>query len=295
MMRILHLDSGRGLRGGQWQALRLHRGLIAAGHESLLLAREGSPLMAAARERSLPCEVLRPLRLGLQSRRFDIVHAHDSHSHTLGALFARVPLVVSRRVAFPVHQSALSRWKYGRPEIFIAVSRFVAHELRRAGVEESRIVIVHDGVSVPPAPAAGDAILVPWTHDAEKGMALAEAAAGLAGVTVQRSASLAADLPRARALVYLSRSEGLGSGILLGMAHGVTVIASKVGGIPELIEDGVNGILVPNEPEAIAGAFRRINAQLGRAARQTVLGKFTEDRMIKATVAAYRRALGHHG
>ena len=86
-MRILHLDSGREMRGGQWQALRLHRGLVERGHESLLLARRESPLLAAARRAALPCEVLRP---GVfESRGFDLVHAHDARSHTMGALFAR--------------------------------------------------------------------------------------------------------------------------------------------------------------------------------------------------------------
>ena len=48
-MRILHLDSGHEMRGGQWQVLRLIEGLRGAGHESLLLARAGSPLLAQAR------------------------------------------------------------------------------------------------------------------------------------------------------------------------------------------------------------------------------------------------------
>ena len=43
-MRILHLDSGREMRGGQWQALRLMEGLAAAGVDQTLLARAGSPL-----------------------------------------------------------------------------------------------------------------------------------------------------------------------------------------------------------------------------------------------------------
>ena len=47
-MRILHLDAGREMRGGQWQVLRLIEGLAGAGHENLLLARRGSPLFDAA-------------------------------------------------------------------------------------------------------------------------------------------------------------------------------------------------------------------------------------------------------
>ena len=277
------------MRGGQWQVLRLHRGLIARRHESLLLAREGSPLFTAAREEQLPCEAMRPLRL--RSRGFDLLHAHDARSHSLAALLATAPLVVSRRVAFPVRRSASSRWKYSRPQLFLAVSRHVAEELMRAGLERDRIEVVYDGVPVPVQPAQGSDILAPHTLDPAKGMALAQKAAKIAGVDLKISSDLATDLPRARVLVYLTQSEGLGSGILLGMAHGVTVIASRVGGIPELIEDGVNGILVPNDAEAVAAAFRRADSSLGCAARATVQERFTEDHMIESTIAAYQKVL----
>jgi hypothetical protein len=290
-MKILHLDSGREMRGGQWQALRLHSGLIERGHESLLLARAESPLLAAARQVRLPCGVLRASGVAKLSRGFDAVHAHDARSHTIGALFARAPLVVSRRVAFPVRDSALSRWKYGRAGLFLAVSHHVAGELSRAGVDDKRIAVVYDGVLVPQEAAHGNAILALRTADPRKGMALASEAARLAGVDIEMSSNLEADLPRARALVYLTHSEGLGSGILLGMAYGVTVIASRVGGIPELIDDGVNGILVSNEPEAVAGAFSRVDPAIGHAARATVKERFTEERMVEATLARYKQVL----
>jgi hypothetical protein len=290
-MRILHLDNGREMRGGQWQALRLHRGLIEAGHHSLLLAREASPLLEAARNAGLPTDILRPLRLPLLSRQFDLIHAHDARSHTLAAVCSRVPFVVSRRVAFPVRDSVISRWKYRRPRLFLAVSHHVGMQLRNAGVEENRIEIVYDGVGIPAEPSHGDAILIPHTLDPRKGMALAEEAARLAGVEIEITRNLAHDLPRARALVYLTHSEGLGSGILMAMAHGVTVIASDVGGIPELIRDGENGILAKNDPAKVANAFGRIDPALGLAARATVIGRFTEECMIRTTLAAYEKVL----
>jgi len=291
-MKILHLDTGRQMRGGQWQALRLHRGLLARGHESLLLTRRGSPLDDVAMQEGLPVGVIGSVWSG-----FDVVHAHDARSHTWGAIRARAPLVVSRRVGFPVKDSVLSRWKYRRPKLFLAISEYVARQLIDAGVAEDRIAVVYDGVPVPAVPADGNALLIPATSDPEKGMALAREAARIAGVEARISCNLEEDLPHAGVLVYITRSEGLGSGILLAMAHGVAVIASNVGGIPEIIEDGVNGILVPNEANSIADALRRLTPamrhSMGSAARATVLERFTEDRMVESTIAAYRRVLAN--
>jgi glycosyltransferase involved in cell wall biosynthesis len=152
---------------------------------------------------------------------------------------------------------------------------------------------VYDGVTLPSEQAHGDLILAPYTLDPEKGMALAEEAARLAGVEMKLSKDLEQDLPTSRALVYLTQSEGLGSGILLGMAYGVTVIASRVGGVPELIMDGVNGILVENDARDVAAAIQRINPSIGIAARVTVGERFTEDRMVEATLQAYTQVLAN--
>ncbi len=81
-MKILHLDSGREMRGGQWQVLRLHRALLESGHDSFLLARETGALLATGGQRGLPCEALRPLRLISRSRGVDLVHAHDAPTAT---------------------------------------------------------------------------------------------------------------------------------------------------------------------------------------------------------------------
>jgi len=56
--RILHLDSGREMRGGQWQALRLIEGLRRQGADCTLLAPRGAPLFLKAREMALEQERL---------------------------------------------------------------------------------------------------------------------------------------------------------------------------------------------------------------------------------------------
>jgi hypothetical protein len=287
-MKILHLDSGREMRGGQWQVLRLHQALLEAGHESFLLSRAGSRLLAIAVRRGLPCEPLTPR---FRSRNYDLVHAHDSRTHTLAALFARVPVVVSRRVAFPVHRSPASRWKYGKASRYLAVSRYVAGILAKAGIGRDRIDVVYDGVEIPNEPAQGDAIITPYTNDPAKGMALAKEAAMLAELPLVCSQDLERDLPNARVMIYITQSEGLGSGILLAMACGVTVIASNTGGIPELIEDGVTGFLVQNEARAIAEAISCVKPEVGCAARERAASNFTVAHMFQATLKSYAKAL----
>ena len=294
-MRVLHLDSGREMRGGQWQVLRLHQALTETGHESFLLARQDGPLLTITAERGLPCGAFHPIKLRTQAAGYDLIHAHDARTHTVAAVVSTVPLVVSRRVAFPIRKSALSRWKYDRPRRYLAVSEYVAVILADAGIDSGRIDVVYDGVEVPSEPAHGDAVITPHTTDPAKGMALAEESAALAGITLVRSENLERDLPNARAMIYLSMAEGLGSGILLAMAHGVAVIASNVGGIPELIEDGLTGILVENDARSIAEAIDALNPELCREiwrnAREAVQNRFTVDHMVKATLASYRKAL----
>ena len=166
-MQILHLDANREMRGGQWQVLRLIEGLAAAGVESTLLARRGAAVRPGARAR--PARgAAGPAAPLLASRRCDLVHAHDARA-TRWRLAAGRPLVVSRRVAFPLR----SRWKYGRPRHYLAVSEFVSGVLEAAGVPPEKIDVVYDGVPLL-EPARGAAILAPDNRDdPQKGAALA--------------------------------------------------------------------------------------------------------------------------
>jgi hypothetical protein len=289
-MRILHLDAGKEMRGGQWQVLRLVEGLAGAGVESTLLARSGGPLFEAASKRGWRVEPWGLVRTMLLARRHDLIHAHDARSHTLGAIASSGRLVVSRRVAFPVG----SAWKYRRARRYLAVSEFVKSVLVAGGVPEEKIAVVYDGVPLI-EPARGSSVVAPANaDDPRKGAPLAAEAARLAGVELKLSTDLERDLRDAAVLVYITHSEGLGSGALLAMSAGVPVVAS---GLPEIIHHGENGLLVDNTPQAIAAAVRLLlddhafARRVGDAARRTVMKRFTVDQMVRRTMEVYRQVL----
>ena len=122
-------------------------------------------------------------------------------------------------------------------------------------------------------------------------------AARLAGVTLKISSNLQSDLAHAALCVYITESEGLGSGALLAMSAGVPVVASKVGGLQEIIQHGENGMLAANTAEGFAAAIRQLThdgdlaQRMGQAARRTVLEKFTVDHMVRRTMEVYRQVL----
>lgn len=100
-------------------------------------------------------------------------------------------------------------------------------------------------------------------------------------------------LGSARALLHLINfDEPFGLSVIEAMASGTPVIATRRGSMSELIEHGVNGILVDNLEEAIA-ALDRINEIDRAAVRKTVADKFTVDRMADEYVALYRRIVGN--
>jgi glycosyltransferase involved in cell wall biosynthesis len=92
-----------------------------------------------------------------------------------------------------------------------------------------------------------------------------------------------------------SRMEGFSQSLLESMALGKPVIASAAGGNPELVTDGVDGLLVaPTDPAAWAKAIERVlgdaplAARLGAAARRTARERFSLERTVAATLELYR-------
>ncbi|HEX6998517.1 MAG TPA: glycosyltransferase family 4 protein [Gammaproteobacteria bacterium] len=128
---------------------------------------------------------------------------------------------------------------------------------------------------------------------------LKRAAAGLGNVTFVGFVDNVGDYLAAFDLFILpSNREGLGSILVDAMEQGLAVVASAVGGVPSIVRDGENGILIPPaSPAELAAAILRLCAdpelrrRLGERGRELAKG-FTAESMCAKYLALYRRVLG---
>lgn len=133
------------------------------------------------------------------------------------------------------------------------------------------------------------------------------AAAGLQGavrlVGPQTRAEIASLLAGADVLVApsvptrIGKREGIPVVLMEAMSCGIPVVASRLSGIPELVADGVNGLLVePGRPDQLASALRALardgglRARLGAAGRERVCREFDLDRTAGTLAAAFARS-----
>jgi glycosyltransferase involved in cell wall biosynthesis len=104
-------------------------------------------------------------------------------------------------------------------------------------------------------------------------------------------------LAAADLLLAPSRREALSLTLLEASACALPIVASRAGGIGEVVEDGASGLLVaPDDPAALAGAIESLladaalAARLGARARQRFEAGFTEATMFDRTIDVYREA-----
>jgi glycosyltransferase involved in cell wall biosynthesis len=166
-MKVLFVDLEREWRGGQSQALLTLKGLRERGQEVELLAARDSPLAIRASEAGItvhqvPRFGLRAWAAGALRRliaggQFEIVHLNEPHSLTaawLAGAQKKLPLLLSRRIGFPLQKNAVSQARFKVVDRFVANSRNVAQSLVDSGIAAERISIVNEGVEIPPLPTA---------------------------------------------------------------------------------------------------------------------------------------------
>jgi glycosyltransferase involved in cell wall biosynthesis len=166
-MRVLYVDLEREWRGGQSQALLTLRGLRDRGHEVELLAAKNSPLAIRTAEAGIAVRQVASLglrawaavvmRVLLRQRHFDLAHLNEPHALTaawLAGAHKKLPLLLSRRIGFPLRKSWVSRARYRAVNRFVANSQNVAQSLIESGIASGRISIVNEGVGILPLPSA---------------------------------------------------------------------------------------------------------------------------------------------
>jgi glycosyltransferase involved in cell wall biosynthesis len=206
---------------------------------------------------------------------------------------------------------------------FISPSGFLQEQMRRAGCR-TPVDVVPNAVPVETrreGPGHGFAVIGRLAR--EKGVEVALRAADLAGVEITIAGDgplrqrLQDEYPDARFTGYLNGAqiedlvrntravvvpsvcfENAPMSVLEPMAAGVPVIASRIGGIPEQITDGVDGLLVqPADPDALSKAMRRFSDDpefarvLGARARETVAERFSAAAHVAGIERTYSAAL----
>ena len=159
----LHVDTGRGWRGGQIQVMHTVLGLRALGHRAALVAHpdgqllqrmvEGMDLIPLAPTHEVDLAAAWRLSRVIKQLSPDVVHAHDPHAVAMAATalsIARpvpsIPLVAARRLDLRMARNSFSRWKYAQVDCFIASGSVIANRLAQHGIPRNRIRIVHEAV-----------------------------------------------------------------------------------------------------------------------------------------------------
>lgn len=103
-------------------------------------------------------------------------------------------------------------------------------------------------------------------------------------------------LARAAMYVLPTHTEGLPLSLLQAMAAGCPVVAGAIGAVPDVVDDGFNGLLVPpRDATALAGAIERLLSQptlareMGRAARATIASRFRPEAAVEKLGRLYQQ------
>jgi glycosyltransferase involved in cell wall biosynthesis len=231
--------------------------------------------------------------------------------------------VTTRHVAFEPRNKFIHRWKYTATcHGIIAISEAVREALLKAGVPDGKIEVIANGIALPAGVASAETRSAArrqygftnadfvaghlGAFSPEKGQDVAVAAhallrdkiphlrmilAGESPTQVRASGVITPGFVENReeffaaldVFIMPSRSEGWGLAAAEALAHGVPVIASATGGLPEIVGSGETGWLVtPGDPTALADA---IQAAAKDPERLRLMGVRARERSVRFSIA----------
>jgi glycosyltransferase involved in cell wall biosynthesis len=353
-LRILHVDTGKEWRGGQRQALFLHNGLTAHGHESLMVCSPEGELIKRAenteplsfRSEADPAYILRLLSV-IKRFRPDIVHSHDSHSLTpciaASWLNSSFKLVHTRRVDFPLKKKLFNKYRSSRVNL-VAISRAIQSIMASSGIPKDKISLIYSGSDKPNAvdtvlaaelrarlnpqgktvigtvanfsdhkdyptllrafdrlyAQRQDVILLPVGDGPMFGEIKAYADTLKCRENIVFT-GFCANIPEILSLMDIftmtSKTEGLCTSIIDAMNASLPTVATRAGGIPELVSDGETGFLCDvGDDEALAAAYGRLldDEALRSTMAESSLRRaydFSAEKMVLSYIDLYKNLL----
>jgi L-malate glycosyltransferase len=359
---ILHIDTERTWRGGEAQAFSLCKGLLSSEFHPFAIAQPKSPFSQRLKEIGVKCfdltmrgefDLKAAWKISnlCRKKKIDLIHAHDAHAHALAWFVSKrlkkIPVVVTRRVDFPVGGNFFSRMKYKSKSMnFIAISSGVKDVLVKGGVSEDKIDIVFSGIDPERFDNHGDGSEFRKKFNVKDGEIIIGNVAALSDhkgqiYLIDAAAQVIEKFPGARffiigegelrdellsrirergldgkitltgflndigdalaamdLFVLSSHLEGLCTSLLDAAIMQVPIVATRTGGVPDIVEDGVTGYLAEaRNSDSLASAILKIlddpecMETFKNTAYEKVLKYFTTDKMVEGTMKVYKKIL----
>jgi len=360
-MKILHLSSESSWRGGEQQIAYLISELQQKNIDNLVACRAGSAFEKHCQHNNIPhfslpfqgsfdLSTAWTIRTLCKQKSIDLVHIHSAKSHSLAVLShvmgSRTPLILSRRVDFPIRSNFLTQWKYNHPAVrrIVCVSEAIEQIVRKNVRRPERCATVHSGIDTNRIGRAAGFLKA--QYQLPKGVLLIGNTSALAGhkdyYTFIRTAAvfrkykiparffIIGDGPEREALqayiqeksltdyifmtgflsnigevlpeldIFLmtSEMEGLGTSVLDAFAASVPVVATRAGGIPEMVIHQETGMLAEvKDPQTLARHLKTLSEnpplaqKLAENATLLLHQHFTKEKMAAGTLDIYQEIM----
>ena len=359
-MTIIHISTPLSWRGGEQQLIYLAAELQKKGIDQIVICPQNSVLQNRCKSFELKHIAYRKkgflnLALAKKIRKVSaqvsqpIIHTHDSHGHTAAFIAAALlgndaPIVVSRRVDFPIKKSVFSKWKYNHRAIcrIICVSNAIK-EITAPDIRcKNKLVTIHSGIDLGRFESNAATNMLRKTYNVPDNNILIGNIAALADhkdyFTFVDTAKILKEqgrpytfviigegpmkseisnyieengmqqhiimtgflknipeiLPELDIFLITSKTEGLGTSVLDAFACKVPVVATKGGGIPEMVVHRETGMLAEvKDAQSLAEnineliEYRDLKDKIIKQASEK-LKKFTKESTAEKTLEIYQ-------